>query len=297
MSSSEFPLIKRPRVALVLGSGGLKCAASLGLWRVLQREKISIDMVVGCSGGSLFAATIALGLTAESIEEYLRRGWTHRNLTRYQFSSLLQLLLPRWFGFERGFGLLDDRGFKNLLKEVFGDLTFGDTKIPLYITATDMSTGEKVVLEEGKIFDAVRSSIAIPIVFRPWRVGNRWLIDGGASDPLPVSVAIREGCEIIIAMGFENPTHPAIDGIFSLVGQTTTILINNLLQSNYAFYNLAQYAEILPIIPSFDRRIGLADTQLIPYIMEQGELAAEEQIPYLKRLLSVGTNTEESLNG
>lgn len=292
MSIQEISLNKRPRVALVLGSGGLKCAASLGLWRVLQRENIPIDMVVGCSGGSLFAASIALGFGTQATEEYLRRGWTHRNLTRYRFSAFLQLLLPKWFGFERGFGLLDDRGFMQLWEEVFADRMFADTRIPLYVTATDMNSGEKIVLEEGRILDAVRASIAIPIIFRPWRVGDRWLIDGGASDPLPVSVAIREGCEIIIAMGFENPTHPMIDGIFSLVGQMTTILINNLLKSNYAFYNLAQYAEILPVIPTFDRSIGLSDTHMLPYIIEQGEHAAQEQIPYLKRLLAAENNTE-----
>ena len=119
MNIQEISLNKRPRVALVLGSGGLKCAASLGLWRVLQRENIPIDMVVGCSGGSLFAASIALGFGTQATEEYLRRGWTHRNLTRYRFSAFLQLLLPKWFGFERGFGLLDDRGFMQLWEEVF----------------------------------------------------------------------------------------------------------------------------------------------------------------------------------
>src|SRR5262249_51511268 len=142
------------------------------------------------------------------------------------------------------------------------------------------------VLSEGRIQDAIRASAAIPVLLSPWPVGGRLLFDGGASDPLPVSVAIREGCDIILAMGFENPLNERVGSLMSLVSQTSCITMNNLLKSTYSFYSVAHHAEIVPIIPTFDRHIGLRDSSLHPYIVERGEEAAQKQLPFLRRLLS-----------
>ncbi|CAA9321746.1 MAG: hypothetical protein AVDCRST_MAG40-1500, partial [uncultured Gemmatimonadaceae bacterium] len=144
----------------------------------------------------------------------------------------------------------------------------------------------RVVLNAGSVAEAVRASVAIPVWFRPSVIGGRMLVDGGASDPMPVGVAIREGCDVIIAMGFEQPRYEHAGSFVGLVGQVTAISMNNLLRSTFAFYNLAHHAEVVPILPSFDRRIGLRDTHLFPEIVEQGERAAEAELPYLRRLLS-----------
>ncbi len=276
----------RPKVALVIGAGGLKCAASLGLWKVLRREGIPIDLAVGCSGGSIFAATIALGYEPEDVERLLYKVWTKENLSRYHYRSLLQVILPRVFGFNETFGLLDDRAFMSPLRREFGERTFADTHIPLFLMATDLQRHEKVILCEGSILDAIRASIAIPIIFQPHEVDGRWLVDGGLFDPLPIDIAIREGVELIIGMGFEEKVNAKATSLLSLLFQIIGTFENNLLQSTYAFYNMTHYAEVVPIIQTFDRPIGLADTHLLPYIIEQGEKAAEEQVPYLRRILA-----------
>jgi NTE family protein len=126
----------------------------------------------------------------------------------------------------------------------------------------------------------------MPVLLRPWLMDGRLLIDGGAVDPLPVSVAIREGCDIILAMGFETPYDAEFNSLSSIVNQSINILTNNLLESTYAFYSMAHHAEVIPILPTFDRSIGLTEAHLIPYLIEQGEKAAEAQVPYLKRLLA-----------
>lgn len=82
-------------------------------------------------------------------------------------------------------GLVNDSVLNNTLEKLFGDLLFSDLQIPLKIVATDMFDGEKVILSTGYLRDAVRASIAIPIISPPWEVNGRLLIDGGASDPLP----------------------------------------------------------------------------------------------------------------
>ncbi len=279
---------EEPRVAVVLGSGSVKCAAALGLLKVLQREGIGIDMVVGCSGGSLYAALIALGHDAGAAEAMTRRLWTKELTSRKNRRSLLSLLLPRVFGFDENFGMVDDSLILKRLKTAFGEATFEQARIPLYLTATDFHTGEQVVFESGPVVDAIRASIAIPYVFRPWSVNGRLLVDGFMSDPMPVGVAIKQGANIIVTMGFESPLQQKVNSPVKFAFQLSSIASNNLLKSNFAFYNLAHHAEILPIIPEFKDRIHLFDTDKIPYVIEEGERAAARQVPYLRRLLAGG---------
>ena len=275
-----------PRVAVVLGSGSVKCAAALGLLKVLRREGIGIDMIVGCSGGSIYAALIALGHDVDSAEAMTRRLWTKELTSRRNHKSLFSVFLPRLFGFDESFGMVDDALILQRLRATFGGRTLEEARIPLYLTATDFHTGEQVVFESGPIVDAIRASIAIPYIFRPWPVNGRMLVDGFMSDPMPVGVAIRQGANIIVTMGFESPYQHKINSPLRFAFQLSSITSNNLLKSNYAFYNLAHHAEILPILPEFKDRIHLFDTDKIPYVIEEGERAAERQVPYLRRLLA-----------
>lgn len=273
------------KVALVIGAGSVKCAAALGLQRVFEREGIEFDLVVGCSAGAVYASRIAMGCTAEETVAVTRELWTREITSVADRSSLFKALKPNWFGFDEEWGLRDDRLLLQRLQAVYGDSTLSDAKIPLYIAATDFRNGEQVVLEDCRIVDAIRASLAIPFVFKPWRVGKRLLVDGFLSDPLPVGVAIREGANVIVAMAFESPYQTRIDSAARFGFQVSTIMTNNLLRSNFAFHNLAHHSEVVPIIPEFDQRIRLFDTDKIPYIIDAGEKAAVEQLPYLRRLL------------
>jgi len=273
------------KVALVIGSGSVKCAAALGLQRVFARDGIGIDMVVGCSGGSIYAALLAAGFDTSRSIEMTRRLWTREITSRRHTPSLLRAFLPGVFGFSEDFGLKSDALVMQRLKEVFGDTRIENLPTRLHLTATDFRTGEQVVLSEGRLVDAIRASIAIPFIFRPWKIGGRLLIDGFVSDPLPVGVAIREGAEVIVAMGFESPYQSSISSPARFAFQLSSIMTNNLLRSRFAFHNLAHHAEVIPVIPQFSQRIRLFDTEKIPLIIEEGERAAEEQLPYLRRLL------------
>ena len=277
----------KPRIGLVIGSGGLKCAASIGLWDVFQREGIEIDLAVGCSGGSIFASLIALGWEAEKIEQQAISMWTNTVAGRIYYRSLLKILFPRFLNFDERFGLIDDRPVMKAFHDLFGEITFEQTKIPLYLAATDLHTGHQIVVNHGQIKDGIRASMAIPIVFRPWVIDGQTLIDGGASDPLPVGVAVKEGCDIIIAMGFETPMIPQVKSVTNIVNQSFILVINNLLRSTYAFTSLAHHSEVIPILPEFERPIQLTDAHLIPYLIEQGRQATEEQLAYLHRLMAM----------
>ena len=276
----------KPRIALVIGSGSVKCAAALGLMKVLTRENIQVDMVVGCSGGSIYASLIALGWSVERATEATLKMWTSDVTAKRNSRALLQVAFPRLFKFDETFGLIDDRLINRLFKEGFAGATFANTQIPLYVVATDLYNGEQVVMSDGLIADAVRASISIPYIFPPYKVNGRYLIDGFQSDPLPVGVAIKEGADIIIAMGFESPYQERITSLMRYNFQVSSVTSNNLLKTNFAFHNLAHHSEIIPILPEFQHRIKLFDTDKIPYVIEEGERAAEKQLRYIKELLA-----------
>lgn len=285
-------MTKRPTVALVVGSGSVKCAAALGMQRVLRREGIDIDMVVGCSGGSIYAAAIACGWDAEKTAGMTRRMWTREITEHRNRKAIFQMIMPRLFGFSEKFGMKSDRLAVERFREAFGDRRIEDLPTPLHITATDFNTGEQVVLSKGSLVEAIRASISIPFIFEPYPVDGRLLIDGFVSDPLPVGIAIREGANVIIAMGFDSPMQTNISTPARFGFQLSSIMCNNLLKSNFAFHSLAHHTEVIGIIPRFTERVRLFDTEKIPYIIDEGERATEEQLPYLRRLL--GTSQEAS---
>lgn len=275
-----------PSVALVIGSGSVKCAAALGLARVLQREGIALSHVVGCSGGSIYAAGLALGYGVDDTVEATKKLWTREVTSVKNRRNLLAILFPKTFGFSAEWGLRDDRLVMKSLEERYRDTRIEDAKIPLFITATDFENGDQVVLSKGRIVDALRASIAIPFVFPPWKVDGKLLADGYLSDPLPINVAIREGANVILAMGFESPYQGKIDSAGRFAFQVSSILSNNLLKSRYAFHNIAHHTDVMLVLPEFKERVKLFDTDKIPYIIEEGARATEALLPHLRRLLA-----------
>jgi NTE family protein len=271
------------RVSVVIGSGGIKCAAAVGLWRVLKSENIEVESLVGCSGGSMYAALIANQIPERDMEGLSRILWTSDIMQGY--TENLKASKDGTLRFNERSGLVDDTVMNRKLREVFEEWKFSDLKIPLKVVATDLLTGEKVTLSKGGIFDAVRASVAIPIIFPPWEADGRLLIDGAASDPLPIDVAIQDGAEVIIAMGFTLDNRTRFRSMTAVQEQLNSIYINNLLNSTYAFYNLAHHAELFPIIPEFDDTLSMFDVEKIPAVIERGEQAARKQLPHIRRAL------------
>jgi len=274
---------KQRQIAVVIGSGSVKCAASIGMWKVFQQENIEISMSVGCSGGSIYAAYFALGYSVQMAEEATTNLWTSELFGGY--AANLRSVMSGETRFTEQSGLIDAEPIYERLKVALGDKTFSDTRIPLFIIATDLYTGESVTISEGSILDAVRASIAIPLVFPPWEVNGQLLVDGAVSNPMPVDVAIREGGEIIAAMGFELPTRARLRSYTALTNHFNSIYMNNILKTSFAFHNVVHHSEIIPILPQFDRKIGSFDVQHIPYIIEQGVHTTCNQIPYIQCLM------------
>jgi NTE family protein len=273
------------KIALVIGWRSVKCAAALGLLRVLNQEGIEVSMVVAGSGGSIFGALVALGYNVEGIVKINRRLWTYEVTEQPNYLATYQMLLPKIFRVGDYFNLRDDRLMNERLHTAFGDHTFADVKIPLFIAATDYRTGKQVVISDGNIYKAVRASVALPLIFPPSELNGQLLVDGYLSDPSPVGIAIQEGADIILAMGFESVSTEERNSFSDYVLHLSGVISNNLLQASYAFYNLAHHAEVLLIVPQFESDIHMFDTHKVPEIIKAGETEGEKILPQLKYML------------
>ena len=277
----------QPQVTLVIGSGSVKCAAAIGVVKALSEAGIGIDRVVGCSAGAIFASLVALGHDAITSRELTIKTWTKDITSQRNTMGLLRLLAPRLFGFRAdNFGLRGDGILLERARAVFGDKRIEDTPIPLHITATDFSNGELVELRSGSIVDAIRASVSLPLAFAPVRLDGKLLVDGYLADPLPVSVAMKHGSRVIVAVGFESPYQERVTSAGRFAFQLSAILANNLLKSRLAFHSATHHSELIMILPEFKQRVRLFDTAKVPYIIDEGEQATLQQLPYLHTLLN-----------
>jgi predicted acylesterase/phospholipase RssA/Mrp family chromosome partitioning ATPase len=175
-------------VGLSLGGGAALGIAHIGILKVFEAEKIPVDVVSGSSMGALIAAFWAAGYSAVEIEK-IAQQFKHK----LAIFKLLDLNLPIS-------GFVSGRAIRRWLRKYLGDKTFYSTRIPLKIVSYDLMRREELVIESGKLVDAIMQSIAIPGVIDPVRQGERVIIDGGVLNPLPTNVLGSLGIKKIVSV-------------------------------------------------------------------------------------------------
>jgi len=252
---------KPPRVGLVLGGGAARGFAHVGAIRVLEREKIPIDLIVGTSVGSLVGAIYAdkknsfeLEWTAFSLEE--------KDLFDYTFISPTQ-------GFVRG-----ERIEEFVLKKVSAR-ELQQLKIPLTVVATDIQNGELVTLQNGSVARAVRASSAIPGIFIPVRHQGKLLVDGGVLNNVPVDVARKMGAEVVIAVNLGGGRKAAqVNNVFDAIVQSLHLMSIEATE--------ARLRDADVVIEPQVSHIGLIDFSRKKELLALGIQAAEQALPRLR---------------
>lgn len=280
-----------PRFALVLGSGGVKSVASLGVFEVLEQAGIRPDLIVGCSAGAVFGGVVAAGHPAAECLRLAQTLWSReitgvRRREAWLDLALAPVAAARRERFGETFALRDDRLIMERIRSAFGMQRLEDLPIPMVVNATDAETGEPVRLTRGLVHDALRASIALPFLFAPHRVEGRLLVDGSVCDPLPIAAAAH--ARVVLALGFEVPGPTAVTGPTRLATRVTAALTNNLMHARIAAH--AGPGRIT-IVPSLERRVGLFDTRAMPELIEIGRRAARQVLPELERLLTTAATT------
>ena len=279
----------RPTIGLVLGGGGARGLAHIGTLKLLAEMRVPVDFVAGTSMGSIIGGLYAAGLSPQEIESgMLAMDWESLFLDRpprnqrpfrrkrddrsdyYDFVLGLQGMkpaLPR--GIVSGQRLTMSMKFPQLYTT--DKKHFDDLPIPFRAVATDIETGELVILSSGSLLHAMRASMAIPGMFNPVHLDGRLLIDGGVLRNLPIDVAKQMGADIIIAVDVGIPldqmSADKISSIFQVSEQTINIYLR---ESSQRYHDQADVLLQIPL-PGFSS----ADFKKAADIMRAGEAAAE----------------------
>jgi NTE family protein len=273
-----------PRLALILGSGGVRSVAALGIVDVLADAGLEPDLIVGCSSGALFGACVAAGWTGGQGLGAALALWSPELTQKKRWRAYVELVAPKLLGFGADFALRDAGLIRARVERAFGDMRFEQLATPLRVVATDATSGRPVVLSRGRVADAVRASMALPFMFPSVEIDGRRLTDGVLTDPLPVSVA--NDARALLTVGFRGAMPRRVDRASRLVAQVTTTMINNLQDARLAAARAAGQ-RMLNFDLEIDRRIGLWETAAMPRIFEIGRCAAREQLPAIRRLLEL----------
>jgi len=176
------------KFGLALGGGSARGLAHVGVIQTLKAYNIPIDIIAGTSIGSVVGSLYATGASIDQLEE------AALSMKKSKTLFLIDLALPHS-------GLISGKRIEEMLNDLaLGDKTFDDLKIPFAAVAADVESGAEVVLNQGKVIDAVRASISIPGIFTPVKYQDYYLVDGGVVDPVPVDVVQKMGADIIIAV-------------------------------------------------------------------------------------------------
>lgn len=267
------PKLKQ-KIGLVLGSGGFRGFAHIGVIQVLKENNIPIDFLCGASIGSLVAAYFSLYSDSNKLEDEIIMNKKEK--------------LPTLFDLGFRGGLVSGRKFEIFLERMLKRKTFNDCKIPLSIVATNLINGRAVVLNQGNLATAVRASSSVPLVFEPVKYKGHLLVDGALSDPVPVDVIKKMGADIVIAVNLYHPNE-FIDKRFSLpiiALRSTRIVLHNLAKTSIEGADVV----LNPDTSNFMRKNGYKryfDPPVAKALIEIGRKETERCLPEIKKILGM----------
>lgn len=258
-----WPFNKK-RVGLVLGGGVARGIAHIGVLKVLSENKVPIHYLAATSSGSIIAAAYAAGMKVSLIEEIaLRIHWGE---------------FMRFTLFRPGF--MDLAAIEEFIGKYIGEVKFSELKTPLSIMATDLITGELVVLKEGSVAQAAAISSAFPGFFAPEKVQGRFLAEGGIACNLPVSAVKEMGANFVIAVDVipSRPIKTLPADAFQVFGRSLDLVFNKLNAEQ------RKMADIL-IDPEIAEDIWHLDLHKAKRLIAAGEMAAHRAIAKIKQCL------------
>lgn len=261
----------RPKVALALGSGGLRGLVHVGVLKVLVREHIPIDYVAGCSIGSLIGALFCAGLEPEIIHKLAK------NLKRKHW---LDFVIPKM-------GIVSGQRALETIRLLTRQKIFSELKIPLAVVATELCQGKEHIFTEGEVAAAVRASISVPGIFLPFELEGQTYIDGAVVNPTPVDAARAMGGDIIIGVDLAHAgTVCSITNVFDVVIQSIDIMEREIFKHRNQHCDILIQPDVAHIAPSsFDS---------IDECVAIGEQAAETVIADIRRLMDAAGCIQEN---
>lgn len=280
----------RPKIGLVLSGGGARGLAHVGVLKVLERERIPVDVIAGTSMGAIVGGLYASGLSAQEVEaEVFKLDWNNVFATRvdrralsqrrkeqdFEVSPLIELGIG-WDGLKAPLGSVSSRGLETRLRRLTLSARqihdFDQLPTRFRAVATDMETGQAVIIKDGDLATALRSSMSVPGVFSPLEVNGRILGDGGLVNNTPVDVARAMGAQRLIVVNLGTPLSGK-ETLNTLTGVTSQ-MINILTEQNVQASLRSLTAADVLIAPDLDGMTSSDFDKAREFIL-RGELQAD----------------------
>ena len=266
----------KKKIGLALGGGGWRGLAHIGILKVLEENNIPIDLIAGTSAGGLIGGLYDYFGNAKDLESFISN-----------------------FGYRDLFGVISDpklkggliRGFKftKYIDNLTNNINIEDLKIPFSAVSTDLLTGESIYIKSGNMAAAIKASISIPLLFQPSFLKDKFLVDGGVTENIPVKCVKEMGADVIIAVNLNSSIFPVRSNDISSSSKIA-IVTSRITLDHLAKY-LVKDADVLiePKIPKQSIRLSL--NYFLRFIKEKeiikiGEEEAKKHINEIRRLVS-----------
>lgn len=260
--------IKKPKIALVLGSGGTRGFAHLGVVSVLEENDINYDTIAGCSVGSMVGALLAFGLKAKKIYDITvglgRDTW-------------IKFVVPKM-------GLVSTKNMFEIINILVKNQSFDKSIKKLYIVSTDLEEGKEIIFTKGNVAEAVCASSAIPAVFEAVDIDGKLYVDGSVMDPLPVSALSKNDADIIIGVDLSHKGNDKkLKNMYQIIFRSLEIMHGNLEK-----YKESRAKCAVLISPDFTKFNGknMMSFDLSEEYFDLGREAALEALPKIKALIN-----------
>ena len=236
---------KMPKIGLALGSGAARGLAHIGVLETLEEEKIPIHYIAGTSMGALIGGLYASGLGIKELKEFAYQT---------DWKKVVILLVPS----PSKSGLVSGERIEKFLRSFLGNKKIEELPIPFACVATDILSGEEIIIDKGDLVDGIRASISIPGILTPVILDGRILADGGIVNPIPVNVVSKMGADFVIASNanslFSKPPTEIenvrtknkikVPSIFTILLQSTSIMQRKMIRDSLSKANLVINSEV-----------------------------------------------------
>lgn len=280
-----FPLkLKKKKIALVLGSGGARGFAHMGVINILEKEKIPIDIVVGTSIGALVGGIYCANRLPEFQQAMLEispkqifKLFIPKSSLKIEIRALFNLILKKH-------KLIKGKNIDSFLKYFIKNKKIENLNKKFEAIATDIVTGKEVVLNKGPLLKAIKASIAIPDLFDPVKYKDKLLIDGGVIDPIAIQVA-KKYADIIIAVnvhpGIKKKGYRKTPALYEILIRSFSIMEERILELG------SKEADI--VISPDVTNIKLLDFHKAKRAISAGEKAAIKALPRIRKAITPKT--------
>lgn len=292
----------RPRVGLVLGGGGARGLAHLGVLKVLEEDRVPVDLVVGCSMGAMVGSLYALYGTAEDARTRLAQFTRSEQFRGDKFRDL-QAMTPlstedqgfvqtvkRFYKlglffattiFKQSF--INPKQFDADVAAIIPDCNLEQAPIPLAIVATDLKSGREVILDRGSLRLAVQASSAIAGIFPPVLVDGQELVDGGFVNKVPVEAAFRMGADVVIAVDVSDDVVDSQE--FGRTGSAISLRSSAIMSDTLKNLQM-RFADV--VVHPDVRGVHWADFSALDSIVPLGEAATRAALPAIRAAIKRG---------